>query len=325
MNPKVSVLVPIYNVSAYIEKCLHSLFCQTFTDLEYIFLNDATIDNSMEILLSVLEQYPVCKAKTQILEHERNRGLAAARNTLLDQAKGDYVMVVDSDDYADLNMIEILYDEAIRTNADIVISDFYMEFGNRTIYTTDFLAEDTSSRLKEIVLNDNSHSFLWNKLIKKNLYSHTNCRVPEGLNYWEDRHVMTRLFFYANTIVKVDRALYHYVNYNTQAITKTKDGMHFENVMQFWSLLEKFLTEHNCNQEYSEIIALSKTRNKARLMIETDSIYLRKKYADIFLSEEKKYFSTLMLSERIMLKLIHYKLYYCSYFFKNIIKYKNRF
>lgn len=324
MNPKVSVLVPIYNVSAFIEKCLHSLFCQTFTDLEYIFVNDASTDNSVEILLSVLEQYPDCKSKTRIYQHDRNRGLAAVRNTLLDQAKGDYVMVIDSDDYAELDMIEILYAEAILNNADIVISDFFMEFGNRTVYTTDFISDDASAQMKDIILNDNSHSFLWNKLIKTSLYTKVECRVPAGLNYFEDRHVMTRLFFYANTIVKINRPFYHYVKYNSQAITTKKTEMHFENVIQFWSLLDSFLESQNCYEEYQNVIALAKTRDKSRLMIDADSIHLRRKYADIFLNEEKKYFSTLRLSEKIMLKLIQYKLYYGSYILKNIIKYKNR-
>ena len=324
MNPKVSVLVPIYNVSAYIERCSHSLFSQTFTELEYLFVNDASTDNSLKILLSVLEQYPQNKAKTLILQHDMNRGLAAARNTLLDNAKGDYVMIVDSDDYIELDMIETLYNEAISKNADIVISDFYMEFGNRTVYTRDFLAEDASTRLKEIILNDNSHSFLWNKLIKKDLYSRPNCRVPEGLNYWEDRHVMTRLFFYADTIVKVNRAFYHYVKYNELAITNIKTEMHFDNVIQFWSLLDKFLAEHCCEEEYCEIIALSKIRDKARLMIDSNSIYLRKKYTDIFMAEEKKYFRTLRLSEKIMLKLLQNKLYFCSHLFKKLLHLKQK-
>ena len=324
MNPKVSVLVPIYNVSAYIERCLQSIFCQTFTDLEFIFVNDASTDNSLDILMKILEQYPNAKEKTQILQHDKNRGLAAVRNTLLDNAEGEYVMVVDSDDYTEPDMIETLYNKAILTNADIVISDFYMELSDRTLYVTDAISSDASTHLKEIILNDNSHSFLWNKLIKRSLYSHPECRVPEGLNYFEDRHVMTRLFFFANKIVKVDRAFYHYVNYNTQAITKTKDEMHFNNVLQFWSLLDEFLIKHNCNEQYKDLISLSKIRDKTRLLIDTNSIYLRKKFADIYLNEEKEYFSTLKLSEKIMLKLIRHKLYYSSYIFKILLNLKQK-
>ena len=127
MSAKVSILVPIYNVSTYIEKCANSLFSQTFTDIEYIFVNDATPDDSIEKLQKVIEKYPNRKENITIIQHAENRGLAVARNTAKYAANGDYVLVVDSDDYIEEQMVEILYKKAITDNADIVISDIFIE------------------------------------------------------------------------------------------------------------------------------------------------------------------------------------------------------
>lgn len=95
----VSILVPIYGTEKYIERCTRSLFEQSYSNIEFVFVNDYTPDRSVEILKSILEKYPQQKSNTKIISHDKNRGVAAARNTLLDNATGDYVMWVDSDDY----------------------------------------------------------------------------------------------------------------------------------------------------------------------------------------------------------------------------------
>ena len=96
---KVSILVPVYGVEKYIERCARSLFEQTYDNIEYIFVDDCTKDRSIVILQKVLEGYPNRKNQVKILHHEKNRGLSAARNTALDASTGDYLMHVDSDDY----------------------------------------------------------------------------------------------------------------------------------------------------------------------------------------------------------------------------------
>ena len=96
---KVSILVPIYGVEHYIEQCARSLFEQSYSDIEYIFVNDCTPDSSMDILKQVLSIYPNRKSQVRIIEHEHNQGLGAARLTATKAATGEAVMHVDSDDY----------------------------------------------------------------------------------------------------------------------------------------------------------------------------------------------------------------------------------
>lgn len=117
---KVSILVPIYGTEKYIERCTRSLFEQTYSNIEFVFVNDCTPDRSVEILKSILEKYPQQKSNTKIISHDKNRGVATARNTLLDNATGDYVMWVDSDDYIDKNAVKILIQKVVQTNADII-------------------------------------------------------------------------------------------------------------------------------------------------------------------------------------------------------------
>ena len=108
MSYKVSVLVPVYGVERYIERCARSLFEQTYPNLEYVFVNDCTPDGSVVVLKRLMEEYPERKPFVRIINHERNRGISATRNTALDYASGEFVSFVDSDDWLESNAIELL-------------------------------------------------------------------------------------------------------------------------------------------------------------------------------------------------------------------------
>lgn len=117
---KVSILVPVYGVEQYIEKCAISLFEQTYSDIEYVFVNDCTKDDSISVLKRVLEKYPQRMQQVRIINHEKNMGLGAARRTAILNANGDYILHVDSDDYIAENAVEVFIKEAYNSNADIV-------------------------------------------------------------------------------------------------------------------------------------------------------------------------------------------------------------
>ena len=107
-TPLVSVLVPVYNVEPYIERCARSLFEQTYDNLEYIFCDDCSTDASIHILESVMKDYPQRLEQIRIIHHERNRGSAAARNTLIDNSNGVFLFWVDSDDWVETNAVDLL-------------------------------------------------------------------------------------------------------------------------------------------------------------------------------------------------------------------------
>ena len=124
--PKVSVLIPVYGVEKYIRRCAVSLFEQTLEEVEYIFVDDCSEDKSISVLEETIERFPNSYAKVKILHHSENRGSAAARNTALNMATGEYIIVIDSDDFIESTMLEDLYNSAIDDMADIVVSDYWL-------------------------------------------------------------------------------------------------------------------------------------------------------------------------------------------------------
>ena len=124
---KISVIIPMYGVEPYIAQCARSLFEQSFTDqVEYLFIDDASKDNSVEVLRNVIDEYANQNLNIRIIQHENNLGLPSARNTGLKHARGEYIMHVDGDDFLEVNAIEMLYKAARDNDADVVWCDYYI-------------------------------------------------------------------------------------------------------------------------------------------------------------------------------------------------------
>ena len=323
MNPKVSILVPIYNVSLYIERCARSLFEQTFEDIEYIFVDDATPDNSIEILKYVLEQYPNRQNQVKIIHHRNNKGLATSRNTAIEASKGDYIAVVDSDDYIEKNMIEELYTFAAAKKADIVVFDAIFEYAEKKEYISDKLSNNKDENIEKILSQKISHS-LWNKFVKKEFFKMIECRVPDGLNYGEDFHVTFRLFYYAESIYKRDKTYYHYNCINNQSITREVTEMHFENSIKLWSLIDDFLKNKLIFERYKQFIVRPKAERKLRLILDTTDPKLRKKYSTIFMEEEMSCLRLFSKSERLFLWILRNKMHSIFELLYKVLLFKNK-
>lgn len=217
---KVSVIIPIYKVEAYIERCARSLFEQTLKDVEYIFVNDCTPDRSVEVLKNVIEEYPDRKSQIRILHHEKNRGLATTRNTGLGVATGEFIAHCDSDDWVSSIMYETLYQKAFNDNADVVYCDINMVQGHKEeIYKSAQWDKD------KVQLLQNYISSTWTCLVllmaKRSLYEEHNLCSPSHISYCEDFWLTTRLLHYANKICYVPKAFYNYNRGNEQSIIHT--------------------------------------------------------------------------------------------------------
>ena len=160
------IIIPIYNVEKYIERCARSLFEQTEEDLEFIFVNDGTPDNSMQILNDVIRDYPSRKDQIKIFENEKNLGLPLTRQRGLKEATGEYIIHCYSDDWVDTNMYQILYEEA--TDLDIVWRDFYRTDGVTNKHDIQNTNTDKVTILKDILIGKKL-STLWNHLVKRSL------------------------------------------------------------------------------------------------------------------------------------------------------------
>ena len=220
-DPMVSVLIPIYGVELYIERCVRSLMEQTLDNIEYIFVDDCSPDNSIDILNSVLNEYPHRIPQTRIIHHEKNRGLAAARLSGIKCATGEYLIHCDSDDWVEPNMYELLYKKAKEEDAEVVVCDFWDEFGNKSVRV------DVNPRISPArIINERNvgyYWFVWNKLVKRDLISKNSLYQIEGINMWEDIVVTIPLFALTDKISFLSDPLYHYNRANENSIIHNKD------------------------------------------------------------------------------------------------------
>ena len=207
---KVSILVPVYGVEKYISQCVETLFGQTYDDIEYIFVDDCSPDNSIKILQQVLEGYPRRQRQVNIIRHDRNRGLGAARKTAFEASTGDFVMNVDSDDYLTLDAVEKLVVRQQQTGADIVSGNFSSHFEDGTIVFRSEPHLDKNTCLKLMLIQHTLLPHIWARLIRKTVYTDHDIESIEGINMAEDMALTPRLIHAANKMAYIDDSVYFY-------------------------------------------------------------------------------------------------------------------
>lgn len=243
--PKVSIIVPVYNVENYIGKCLDSLINQTLENIEIILVNDGSTDNSKE----KIEKY--LKDKRIIYLEKENGGLSDARNYGIPYAKGEYIGFVDSDDYVEKTMFEKMYNKAVEENADMVECDFLWEYPNKTKVDTGKIYEGK----KEAILE--ARVVAWNKIIKRKILENTQIEFPKGLRY-EDVEFFYKLIPNLNKISFVKEPLVHYIQRNT-SIANTQN----ERTAEIFKVLENVINyyiKQNIFNEYKDELVYTYTR-----------------------------------------------------------------
>lgn len=209
LTPKVSMLVPIYGVEKFIERCAVSLFEQTYQNIEYIFVNDCTKDNSIDVLKRVINRYSNRKPFVRIINHTQNKGLAGARNTAVANATGEFIMHVDSDDYLDKEIVRKAIDKQLQSDADIVVIDFKKASPSFCKITRYASFNNPEEYCLTVLSRKNSNS-IWAKLIRRSLYVDNGIKCKQGCNQGEDYQVVPILLYYAKKIVNLAEPLYYY-------------------------------------------------------------------------------------------------------------------
>ena len=240
---KVSILVPIYNVEKFFSRCLESLFNQTYQNIEYVFVNDCTPDNSMVVLQNFMEKYPSRAKLVRIIENTNNCGIAIVRNTLIKNATGDYVLFVDSDDWIEEDMVEKLVDKAIQTDADVVGCDYYEDYPNKAVLCKQHYPTDRIEAMKAMTLLK-IKGVLWKLLIRHDLIVKNNLSFIPEIHFGEDYIFCCKLFFYAKSISNVDEALYHYVQYNPNNYCSSNSDKRIQSFAKAIKTVETFYREN---------------------------------------------------------------------------------
>lgn len=213
---KVSILIPVYNVRNFILHCLESVAAQTFTGaLECIIVDDCGTDDSIEIAEKFMDSYQG-NIFFRIIHHDHNRGLAAARNTAVANAKGDFIFHLDSDDWIEPYAIERLFLLQLETDADIVSGNALIHGPKGEI----ILQERNYDSPTEMVYNTVNMTLdhvIWKRLIRRSLYIENGIVAVEGVNVGEDNYTLPKLAYYAKKISQLDETIYHYNCLNTNS------------------------------------------------------------------------------------------------------------
>ena len=222
---KVSVIIPVYKVEPYIERCVRSLMEQSFTDMEFIFVDDGSPDGSMDVVRRVCSEY---KRNVRILVHPENRGLPAARNTGLAACSGEWILNVDSDDWLEPTTVEHLYDAAIKADADMAYCDYYLDFGSSRRRLGNPSFQDGETMVREGYFGGTAKYNVWNKLVKASLFKGVS--FPEGHAMGEDM-TMIPVTARAGRVVYVQEALYHWFKLNPGAYSNAFSEKNLEDIL----------------------------------------------------------------------------------------------
>ena len=274
-NYKVTIITPIHKAERFIERCAKSLLNQDFESIEYIFIIDATPDDSFKILKKLVDQ---CNRKGDIklLENEYNLGVAKTRKKGMLEASGEYVIQIDSDDWIESNMISTLYNKAKQDNADIAVCDYYISFitGKET-YRKEEYKPNIDFNIKNIMLGK-VHPAFWNTLIKRSLYVEKNI-FPEGkINMGDDYEMMLKLFLSTEKVSYIPKAFLYYTQYNENSITKTMNKEYINDTI-------------NCIEVFEEI--LKPTKNRYMEEFRTMLVFWKKMF--VLDKQYTKYFYTI--------------------------------
>lgn len=271
MNYKVSVIVPIFNVEKYIERCAQSLFEQTLDDIEYIFVDDASPDNSMAVLQTIIDRYPLRKDHVRIFRHETNKGLPQARRTGIMAATGEYIQHVDSDDYTDTSMLEKLYKKAVDEDADIVMCDFFFKSENEEELhiMNPYEIGLNGMNIRENMIDGRIWPNVWSRLTKRELYQQIPDKYYPVGNNAEDSVFTIVTAYYSQKIAYLQEPLYYYWISN-QSITRltTLERMisnQYER-KENTSVMARFLKDNGIYEKYYLAIVRHKSWGRNQLL-----------------------------------------------------------
>lgn len=236
----VSVIIPVYNAESTIHIALESLIEQSYTKIEVVIIDDCSTDQSW----TVIQKYiPILENKgmsTKVISHNKNGGVASARNTGLENATGEFIYYVDADDYLEINAIELLINEAVSKDADIVGCNWFLTFGKneRRMNQPSFAS---SKEAIQKMMNGSMRWNLWLFIVRRSLYVNEQIQFTPGMNMGEDMMVMVKLFTKATRVIYLDKALYHYGQSNNQSLTKIYSDSHIREVTLNVGEIERYL------------------------------------------------------------------------------------
>lgn len=267
-EPAISVIVPVYKVSQFIGRCAVSLMEQTFEDVEYIFVDDCSPDDSRSRLEAVISKYP--QRNVRILTHGRNSGLPSARKTGFEASTGRFIYHCDGDDWVEKDMLEKMYMAAVKNGADFVYCDFYLTFSDNERYMHNPAYSTPDEMLRRGFLSGDCKYNWWNKLASRELYS--GVEFPVDYFRGGEDMVVIGMLARAHRLAYVPEALYHYVKTNAGAISESFSQQRIDSI------------RHNAGQTLKVL-----ENYPGDLTVEKELFKLNVKLPFLFTTDRRKY------------------------------------
>ena len=348
-QPQVSIIVPVYNVENYIERCLNSLVNQTFKDIEVITINDGSTDKSLELINKYVKE----DIRVSVIDLG-DEGVSYCRNLGIEKANGKYIMFVDSDDWIDFNMVEVMYKKAEENNIDLVMCSYIREFKDHSkkkifnlpeeiIYKEDKVKNELLRKLvgpvKEELSNPEMLDALgtvWGKLYRADIFKENKINFVDlkEIGSAEDTLFNIFTFNYLKKVMFLNKPMYHYWRDNPKSVTSQYNSKLKEQRKVFFKYISDFIKENNFEQVFEEalnnrictsvlglgliecsknnkISGINKIKNIKKIINEE---YIRNAYKNL----ELKYFS---IHWRIFYFFIKNKMSFCSYLMLSTIEF----
>ena len=257
----ISIIVPVYNSEKYLDRCIQSILGQTHKDLELLLVDDGSTDSSG----SICDRYAMEDARVRVF-HKANGGASTARNLGLDEAQGDWIAFVDSDDWIDAEMYEEMLSAALRHSVDAVYCDMVMEdtdaskrlyYDNR--YSDHQLMYDCLAPINVVYLS------MCNKLMSRKVFDKHHIRAVVGANMWEDVELAVRVRYFMSSSHIINKGYYHYDVSNAMSTTHNRMVARFEGQVQRVQQIEAFFRAQGEWHRYRHFVSLLKLHTKSDL------------------------------------------------------------
>jgi len=254
--PKISVIVPVFNVEKYLRECVDSVLAQTFKDFELILVDDGSPDNSGKIC----DEYATKDSRVRVF-HKANGGVSSARNLGLENVRGEWITFVDPDDWIDAKMYETLYAVAVRGNADFVWCDFVAERGIISQRTDQSAKPDDVVNFIEGILSGRRHGSVCSKLTRAAALREWNIKFSPEIAYCEDLSVSIRLAYRAKHFCHVPEPFYHYRWRENSACSKLKKRAM---LVAYDKVLQEISAEIGDDPRFTEILKNARAAQKTQ-------------------------------------------------------------
>jgi len=243
-NVLVSVIIPIYNVERFLEKCLKSVISQTLKGIEIIAVNDGSTDNSVRILKNISTTTSIIK-----IINQDNQGLSVARNTGIKAAKGEFLSFIDSDDTISPTMLEKMYNKAVNENSDIVWCRYQqVDHRGSVLYVSGSIPDSSRGEMFKRILSSKVSTMACNKIFRRELFIENKILFPIGL-YHEDIATIYKLFYFAKSYSGIDDICYFWLR-RDNSISKTLTQKHIDDLFTNIRLTKEFLIQENIFEKF---------------------------------------------------------------------------